>query len=150
MPLLGFTVFKEKILDGTKTQTIRKMRKHPIKLGDHLYIYWHPRQKDCTKLGDATCRDVFNIRMSIVVETDRELFPRLSRFYLKVLTTAGLMDIKELTELAHKDGFENVQDMANWFHNKYGFLNQELLQVIRWYPLVTSLQLKVGEKQDEQ
>jgi hypothetical protein len=145
MPLIGFTVFKDKILEGSKTQTIRKMRKHPIGLGDHLYLYWHCRQKDCTKLGDATCRDVFNIRMSIVVETDRELFPRLSRFYLKVLTTAGLMDFKELTELAHLDGFESVQDMAKWFYSKYGLLNEELLQVIRWYPLASNANQETKE-----
>ena len=63
MPLIGFTVFKEKILDGTKTQTTRKFRKHPIKVGDKLYLYWHTRQKDCEKLGEAICTEVMTIQM---------------------------------------------------------------------------------------
>lgn len=54
MPLLGFTVLKEKLLDGSKTQTIRMPRKRPFKVGDKLYVYWHPRQKDCEKLGEST------------------------------------------------------------------------------------------------
>ena len=53
MPLLGFTKLKQKLLDGTKTQTIRKPRKHPIKKGDKLYIYWKLRTKECEKLGEA-------------------------------------------------------------------------------------------------
>jgi predicted transcriptional regulator len=63
MPLIGFTVFKDKILSGEKTQTIRKLRKNPIIVGDHLYLYWHLRQKDCEKLGEATCTEVFQIRI---------------------------------------------------------------------------------------
>ena len=53
MPLLGFTKLKEKLLDGSKTQTIRKPRKHPIKVGDKLFIYWKLRTKECEKLGEA-------------------------------------------------------------------------------------------------
>ena len=53
MPLLGFTKLKEKLLDGTKTQTIRKPRKHPIKVGDKLFVYWKLRTKECEKLGEA-------------------------------------------------------------------------------------------------
>lgn len=53
MPLLGFTKLKSKLLDGTKTQTIRKPRKHPLKVGDKLYIYWMLRTKECQKLGEA-------------------------------------------------------------------------------------------------
>jgi len=53
MPLLGFTKLKSKLLDGSKTQTIRKPRKHPLKVGDKLYIYWNLRMKSCEKLGEA-------------------------------------------------------------------------------------------------
>jgi len=53
MPLLGFTKLKEKLLDSSKTQTIRKPRKHPIKVGDKLYVYWKLRTKECEKLGEA-------------------------------------------------------------------------------------------------
>lgn len=53
MPLLGFSKLKDKLLNGSKTQTIRKPRKRPFKLGDKLYIYWHLRQRDCEKLGEG-------------------------------------------------------------------------------------------------
>ena len=53
MPLLGFTKLKKKLLDGSKTQTIRRPRKHPFKVGDKLYVYWKLRTKECEKLGEA-------------------------------------------------------------------------------------------------
>lgn len=53
MPLLGFTKLKEKLLDGTKTQTIRRPRKYPLKVGDKLFVYWKLRTKQCEKLGEA-------------------------------------------------------------------------------------------------
>ena len=53
MPLLGFTKLKDKLLDGSKTQTIRKPRKIPLKVGDKIYIYCKMRTKQCQKLGEA-------------------------------------------------------------------------------------------------
>ena len=53
MPLLGFTKLLDKLLDGSKTQTIRRPRKHPIKVGDTLFIYWKLRTKECKKLGEG-------------------------------------------------------------------------------------------------
>lgn len=53
MPLLGFTKLKQKLLDGSKTQTIRRPRKHPLKVGDKLFVYWKLRTKECEKFGEA-------------------------------------------------------------------------------------------------
>ncbi len=53
MVLLGFSVLKEKLLNGSKTQTIRKPRKHPIREGDKAYIYFGLRTKHCQKLGEG-------------------------------------------------------------------------------------------------
>lgn len=72
-PLLGFTVFKEKILDGTKTQTIRKLRKRPIKEGDKLYLYWYLRQKDCEKLGESICTEEFVKPWGMLRESEDEV-----------------------------------------------------------------------------
>jgi hypothetical protein len=82
MVLLGFTVFKEKLLDGTKTQTIRLPRKkHPFKVGDELQVYWRPRTKQCEKLFDA------------------------------VVTKIGRKCLANMTnEDAHLDGFEDDKD----------------------------------------
>lgn len=58
MALLGFSVMKEKLLDGSKTQTIRAPRKRLFKVGEKVYIYWHLRQKDCEKLGEGEITSV--------------------------------------------------------------------------------------------
>ena len=87
MPLLGFTKFKEKILDGTKTQTIRKPRKRSIKVGDKLYIYWKLRTKDCMLLGEGIVTSIVRKR---------------------------LVDIDN--EDAVKDGFKNMEDFDKRFH----------------------------------
>ena len=39
MPLLRFTVLTDKVRDHTKTQTIRKPRKRPLREQDDLFIY---------------------------------------------------------------------------------------------------------------
>jgi hypothetical protein len=53
MPIIGFTRLLDKLMDGTKTQTIRNPRKQPLKVGDKLIIYWKLRTKKCKKLGEA-------------------------------------------------------------------------------------------------
>jgi len=70
MPLLGFTKLKEKLLDGSKTQTIRKPRKHPLKVGDKLFIYWKLRTKQCEKLGEAVITNI--VRKPILEVTEEE------------------------------------------------------------------------------
>jgi hypothetical protein len=127
MPLLGFTVFKDKILDGSKTQTIRKLRKYPIKEGDKLYLYWHPRQKDCEKLGEAVCIEEYKISMSIdqgnlcVLRLDHCFGGNVSR-----------LSFDETYRLALADGFAGVADMGMWFMKTHSNLDGETFQVIRW------------------
>ena len=70
MPLIGFSKLKNKLLDGTKTQTIRLPRKYPFKVGDKLYIYWHLRQKDCEKLGEGIIRSIVRKRADDMTDTD--------------------------------------------------------------------------------
>lgn len=55
MPAISFSVFREKLENGTKAQTIRKLRKHPIKVGDKLFIYWKKRSKNNKLLGVTEC-----------------------------------------------------------------------------------------------
>lgn len=56
MPLLGFKrQFKDAILSGSKTQTLRRPRKYPIKVGDTLYLYVSLRTPKAEKLGEAIC-----------------------------------------------------------------------------------------------
>jgi hypothetical protein len=68
--LLGFTVLREKLLDGTKTQTIRFPRKRPFKVGDNLQVYWKPRTKQCEKLFDAKVTKIETKALGDVDEQD--------------------------------------------------------------------------------
>ena len=97
MPLLGFTKLKDKLLDGSKTQTIRKPRKHPIKVGDKLYIYWKLRTKRCKKLGEATITKVVRKKLEEITNEDAkkdgfiDLFDFMEKF-TKMHTDAYMDD----------------------------------------------------------
>lgn len=132
MPLIGFTVFKDKIQNGAKRQTIRKLRKHPIKEGDRLYLYWHTRQKDCEKLGEAICIETYTISMSI--DQDRLCVIRLHGG----LGNAHRLKFEQILELANDDGFRTVQEMKEWFLKTHSNLDGETFQVIRWRNLNVS------------
>jgi hypothetical protein len=99
MPLLGFSKLKEKLLDGTKTQTIRKPRKHPIQVGDKLFIYWKLRTKECEKLGEAVVTKVEAKRLANITNEDavKDGFKDLALF-------------RELFQLMHPKA-----KPANWF-----------------------------------
>jgi hypothetical protein len=70
LPLLGFTKLKSKLLDGTKTQTIRRPRKHPLKVGDKLFVYWKLRTKECEKLGEAIVTKVVRKQLDDINNED--------------------------------------------------------------------------------
>ncbi len=70
MPSLGFTVLKDKLLSHEKCQTIRVPRKIPFKVGDKVYLYWHLRQRDCTKLGEGIITSVVRKKMTEFTQTD--------------------------------------------------------------------------------
>lgn len=131
-PLLGFTVFKEKILDGTKTQTIRKIRKNPIKVGDKLFLYWHPRQKDCEKLGEGICIETFPI---LIFEDywfgKQRLF--ISEHDGKIFMPT---ETERFKEIVTRDGFSNPEEMLAFFKSYYPL--PEVFQVIRWRNILKS------------
>jgi hypothetical protein len=84
MPLLGFSVFKDKILNGEKRQTIRKTRKIPINVGDTLYLYWKLRTKQCEPLKVVKCAESLRLKFSEFCDDE---------------------------DIARKDGFENAAQM---------------------------------------
>lgn len=105
MPLIGFTVLKEKVLNGEKRQTIRKARKRPVKVGDTLYLYWHLRRKDCELLKVVKCTETFRKPWAML---------------------AGSLDV------AVRDGFKDASEMRKWFVEKHNPYFTDLFDVIRW------------------
>lgn len=134
MPILGFTMFKEKILDGTKRQTIRKLGKAPPKKkGDMLYLYWHLRAKDCEVLGKSVCTEVLYIQIHDVYWLGRN---RLRLYEPPIdedkvwtpLSIAGADDIARL------DGFNNSDELREFIVKHYPL--PDVFQVIRWGELM--------------
>lgn len=82
MPLLGFTKLKNRLLDGSKLQTIRKPRKTPLKEGDKLFVYWKLRTKQCEKLGEAVVTKIVRKKLVEINNEDAVLdgFKNLSEF----------------------------------------------------------------------
>ena len=116
MPALNFQKqFADKVERGEKRQTIRSLRKNPVKVGDKIYLYTGQRTSSCRKLGDVICREIVDITISghgAVVVNDKPL------------------DDKEKHEMAIADGFETWPDMLQWFRNQHGFSFEG--QIIRW------------------
>ena len=98
MPLISFSgkssqgSFYQQILDGKKTQTCRKPRKHPIKKGDILYLYWKCRvpknKKPIHFIGEAVC-----------IEVERQHYK----------------DFAYLNYFAKCDGFRDHLELQEWF-----------------------------------
>jgi hypothetical protein len=105
MPLLGFSVFKDKILNGEKRQTIRKARKIPINIGDTLYLYWKLRTKQCELLKVVKCTESLRVKFSEFCDDEN---------------------------VARKDGFESAAQMREWFEKHYDPKPRDLFDVIRW------------------
>lgn len=122
MPLLGFNVFYQKILNGSKRQTIRPLRKKPIEVGDKLYLYWHLRRKDCEKLKEVYCNEEFLLQFDdgfMIIGTDT------SKINIALTN-------RQKNNLARKDGFKNMDEMLDWFYGKYDDVEERIFQVIRW------------------
>jgi len=98
VPLISFSgetsegPFWKQILEGRKTQTCRKPRKHPIKNGDVLYLYWKCRQSKDKKpihfIGKAICTNV-----------ERKRYREFAWDY----------------DFARRDGFSDPLELQEWF-----------------------------------
>ncbi len=129
--LLGFTVFKAKLLLGLrepdnpdgKRQTIRvlgpRLSKKPIVVGDTLRLYWHLRQRDCEKLYDALCSEA----LFLAVQYQENYFDsgkpvwrvdvtKRLRGFDGILT----MSDNQVEILAKKDGFDSAEQMMSFLH----------------------------------
>lgn len=112
--IISFSVFKEKILDGTKTQTIRRYSEFQFKRfcnAKKYQLYWgNPRN------GGELIREVEPAEP-----------PRMFSF-----RDATLGEIEELSIL---DGFDCPAKMLDWFEERYGEdMFTKKFMVLRWKP----------------
>ena len=102
---------------GAKTQTIRKVRKYPIKVGDTLYLNTGMRTKQFRRLRETECTGVKGIH----------------------IIRGGIIDVhlgfvrqntRQCLELALADGFIDFKSFVKFFEDKYGLPFEGVL--IKW------------------
>ena len=112
---ISFSVFKDKILDGSKRHTIRAPRKIPIKVGDKLYLWWKQRSPEREKLGEATCNKISDVLINIDgVNVEDKI----------IINEIGL------DNFAIADGFDNWQQLIKFFDDAHGLPFEGVL--IEW------------------
>lgn len=105
MPALNFKCdFVGAIQRGEKRQTIRQIRKRPIKPGDILYLYTGMRTAHCEKIGEAVCESV----QSIEIHSD-----------VMILDGADMLGWEQ-SKMARADGFRDVDQFRAFFERHYG------------------------------
>jgi len=120
MPALSFSVFKDKILSGAKRQTIRSVRKHPVKENDTLYMYWKQRSpKEKEKLGESTCIKIAPITITELGVSCEDIEVRYH-----------CLDL-----FAIADGFDNWDEMRDFFNKTHGLPFTGVL--IKWDSIKT-------------
>lgn len=141
MPLLGFSIFREKIQDGTKKQTIRKMRKYPIKKGDKLYLWWNQSNTQREKLGEAICTEAMTIQIHSEYWVGKQR-PLLYRWIGKDGNLWERVPIAEIMEIAKRDGFNGEDDFLAFFTQRP---LPDVFQLIRWEQMVSSKETTEGK-----
>lgn len=130
MALLGFSILRDALYYGNKRQTIRKLRKTPIKKGERLHLYYHLRRSDCESLGSWTCKETFFIRMFSQPHII-EIVNLLGEKGLIVRNHA--MTESEALDLAKRDGFTSTQELFTALERMHGRQDgSQVFQVIRW------------------
>lgn len=107
---LGFKdEFVPKVESKTKRQTIRGVRKKPIRVGDTLKFYAGWRTPDCRQIGSAVCKNIYLIT----------IYPDFIILDGQVMNGKGYMGFMHLNNFARADGFEHWDGMVKWFKNQY-------------------------------
>jgi hypothetical protein len=122
MPALSYhKQFAPAVEAGRKLQTIRAMRKVPIKPGDTLYHYTGMRTKACRRLGVSTCRSANQIDI-IRWNGQRGVFLQ----DCPAITQRRLSN-EEIRELAYRDGFASDVDFYAWFISENAHFTGQLI-----------------------
>ncbi len=111
MPALNFQArFADPVETHAKRQTIRRVWKRPIKVGDTLYLYTGMRTKQCRKLRMVLCLDYRPIT--------------INEHSISLLTDLETLEIWpegwSLKWFARMDGFDSWEEMRDFFKERYG------------------------------
>lgn len=121
--------FADDVEDGRKKRSIRALRKdgRDPKKGDKLQFYTGMRQKDCRKLGEATCTRVRPVEIDGTGIT-------LDGFLLygghAPAYEGGVQPDRYDGDFAMADGFQGFGDIRDFFEEQHGLPFKGLL--IEW------------------
>ena len=103
--LLGFKkIYVDKIKDGSKTTTIRTLRKIKPKIGEKIFMYSGLRTSNCQKIGEATVSQVYDIKIQAP----------------EIYVNEVKMDLQSKNNIARNDGFDCPADLFGAICNTYG------------------------------
>jgi hypothetical protein len=111
--------FAEKIVAGTKTQTMRNPRKRHARPGDTLQLFTGLRTFRCRLIGTAVCTRVSPVVLDFI---EGEAVIGGSRF-----DTTDALD-----NFARTDGFADWSDLCGWFEGAYGAVAKWSGLLIEW------------------
>ena len=106
---------------GTKTHTIRAKRKYPSKPGDTLHLYTGLRTKKARRIIPP----VMCVRVEEIEIKDGAFF---DENHASVRVDSVELDKSEREQLAKRDGFENFEQMIQFWRGRLPFVGH----VIHW------------------
>lgn len=116
MPAYNFkSRFADKVRSGKKRQTIRKKRKRRTLVGETVYLYTGMRTKKCERLAVGTVTKVTDILIDV---SGTDVFIVL--YDGKADITGHILSVDEMNDLARKDGFDTIQELAKFFRDTHG------------------------------
>jgi len=119
MPALSFSrdEFVPKILELRKPHTLRRRRKHAIKPGDLLTLYYKQRTKDCRMIALTVCKKV----EPVVIYVHARM----------VKVNGKMLAHDEAVALARRDGFQHAEAFFSFFE-QYQRLILDDFVLITW------------------
>lgn len=120
--------FAPQIIAGTKRQTIRLPRKRHARPGEKVQLFTGMRTRHCKKIiPDPFCTVVLPISIRLnagrIVEVD-----------LGTWASGRWTQIACLDMFARQDGFENLDDMSEFWARAHGDIEHFDGVLICWYP----------------
>lgn len=113
MPAFNFKKqFAPAVERGDKRQTIRKWARGACP-GATAYLYTGQRTASCRKLGEGTITDVIPIEIGRHACGEPYAYMRDHGKHTSIVHS-------DLDALARDDGFQNGDEMVEWFASQYG------------------------------
>lgn len=120
--VLGFNQrFVQKIIFGTKRQTIRKDTKNRWKVGNTVHAAVGVRTKNYYCFMQSVCTDIRPISIKWLQEPPcyQGIVLEYKNRFVEIHVYGKLLDNYEIFRLAKNDGFDTTADFLDWFNEDF-------------------------------